>query len=39
MVIAQKEEKGTVKPVTRFIAEYDTSGKGHDDFSITSSKS
>ena len=38
MVIAQKGEKGTVKPVTRFIAEYDTNGKRHDDFSILSSK-
>ena len=39
MVIAQKEGKGTVKPVTRFIAKYDANGKRHDDFSITSSKS
>ena len=38
MVIAQKGGKSMVKPVTRFIAEYDPNGKKHDDFSTTSSK-
>ena len=38
MHIAQKGEKGAVKPITRFIAKYDANGKRHDDFSITSSK-